>query len=85
MLSDKWTQGAACARPLRAADTLPVAVTVQRITPQAAPLLFLPHPRRSCDFHMVSLTSLISYKLCVVHSLSFQLMLCCASQKLHFR
>lgn len=76
MLSDKGTQGAACARPLRAADTLPVAVTVQRIT-QAAPL-FLPHPRRSCDFHMVSLTSLISYKLCVVHSLSFQLMLCCA-------
>lgn len=62
MLSDKGTQGAACARPLRAADTLPVAVTVQRITPQAAPLLFLPHPRRSCDFHMVSLTSLISYK-----------------------
>lgn len=50
------TRGSACARPLQAADTL------QWLTPQAALVLLQPHPRRSCDFHMVSLPSLFSYK-----------------------
>lgn len=34
---------------------------VQRLSPEAA-RLFMPHPRRSCDFHMVSPPSLISAK-----------------------
>lgn len=57
------TQGAACVGPLQAANPLSVADTVQRLCPQAARLLFLPHPRRSCDSHMVSLPSLISENL----------------------
>lgn len=55
------TQADACAGPLQAANPLPVADTVQRLSPQAA-RLFMPHPRRSCDSHMVSPPSLISEK-----------------------
>lgn len=50
---------------LQAANPLPVADSVRRrrrLSPQAAPSLFTPHPRRSCDSHMVSLPSLISEK-----------------------
>lgn len=41
--------------PLSGADS------VQRLSPEAA-RLFMPHPRRSCDFHMVSPPSLITAK-----------------------
>lgn len=61
-VQERGTQGAACAGPLQAANPLPVANSVQRLSPQAAPLLFMPHPCRSCDFHMVSLPSLITEK-----------------------
>lgn len=66
------TQGAACAGPLQAADPLPMAETVQGLSTQATRVLSVPHPRRSCDFHMVSVPSLISEKLCDVQSFSLQ-------------
>lgn len=49
-VQERGTQGAARAGPLQAANPLPMTDSV--LSPQAASL-FMPHPCRSCDFHMV--------------------------------
>lgn len=61
-VQERGTQGGPCAGPLQAANPLPMVDTVQRLSRQSAPLLFMPHPCRSCDFHMVSLPSLTREK-----------------------
>lgn len=64
MLSEQvQVVGAFCGGPGGGQRTPPLsgAGSVQRLSPEAA-RLFMLHPRRSCDFHMVSPPSLISAK-----------------------
>lgn len=59
----RGSQGSACVGPLYKQEIPPSLLVAEcelrKLSRQSA-LLFIPHPRPSCDFHMVSLLSLIN-------------------------